>query len=145
MAIPQSWQHIHAFGGDDFRIRRWLKCAHRPNGGDALVFDDDHAVGQRMTTKTVNEAPTHQCKRTCLSRCEDETEGKRSDEVCVHEMKRLTNQIVLKLMFKLKIGGCMHNQESSIGQVNPSAPQFPRGNSHPTIIIWQSVITITAQ
>src|SRR4029434_3337032 len=86
-----------------FCIGWHFKIAHGPDGGDALVFDDDHAVGQWMTAETVNQATAHQRKRARLSRCQDETESKRSDAVRVHEMELLTNQIVMKLMFKPKV------------------------------------------
>ena len=112
---------------------RWRSLRHPPareradraDGGDALALDEDHAVGQWRPAETVNQATAHQRERARLSRCQDETESKRSDEVRVHEMELLTNQIVMKLMFKPKVAALrlfeskvtssIQNQKSSIG------------------------------
>ena len=59
-------------------------------------------------------------------------------------MKRLGNQIVMKLMFKLKVD-TISEPKIKYRASYLSPPQFPRGNSHPTIIIRQSVIAITTE
>ena len=59
MAIPKPWQHVHAFGRNHFCIGRHLEFANGPDGGDAFVFDNYHAVGQWMAAEAVNEATAH--------------------------------------------------------------------------------------
>jgi hypothetical protein len=80
-----------------------------------------------MTTEAVNEAAAHQRKRASLGRCQDETESKRSDEVCVHKTELLTNQIVMKLMFKPKVAALRQFESkvtSSIKIKNQASGKF---------------------
>ena len=69
VAIPQAGQHVHAFSGNDFGIGRHIQCANGPDLSDALVFDYDHAVGERMTAKAVNQPSTDQRNRARLDGC----------------------------------------------------------------------------
>src|SRR6185312_3173597 len=86
MAIPKPRQHVHPFGRNHFCIRRHFKLAHSPVGGDALVLNDDHTVGQWVTTEAVNKAAAHDSEWPRLRRGKDKTENKRSDKVCVHDI-----------------------------------------------------------
>ena len=89
MAIPESRQYVHSFGRDHFCIGRHPEFAHGPHGGDALVLDNYHTVGQWMTAEAVDETTAHQHKRTCLSRCEDKEEEKYRTEIGIHKFKRM--------------------------------------------------------
>ena len=56
VAIPETRQHVHAFGGNDFGIGWNLQRTDGANSLDALVFDDDHAVRERVAAKAVDQA-----------------------------------------------------------------------------------------
>ena len=84
MAIPEAGQHVHAFGGNDFGIGRHVECANGADRSDALVFDDDHAVRERMTAKAVNQPSTDQRNRARLCRCNYDEKKKCSDKASVH-------------------------------------------------------------
>ena len=66
VAIPESRQYVHAFGRNDFGIRRYLQHADRADSGNALVFDDDDAVRERVPAKTINQATADQREWFCL-------------------------------------------------------------------------------
>ena len=64
VAIPKAGQNRHAFGGNDFGIRRDLEGVDRADGGDALAFDHDHAVGERRPAEAVDQTTADQRDRS---------------------------------------------------------------------------------
>jgi hypothetical protein len=56
VAIPETRQHVHAFGGNDFGIGWNLQRTDCANSLDALVFDDDYAVREWVAAKAVDQA-----------------------------------------------------------------------------------------
>jgi len=68
VAIPEAGEHVHAFGGNDFGIGRHVQRANRADRSDALVFDYDHAVRERMTAEAVDQATADQRNGTRLCR-----------------------------------------------------------------------------
>src|SRR5690242_13778537 len=91
VAIPEPGQYIHAFGRNHFCIGRHLELAYGPDGGDALLLDDYYAIGQRMTTKTVDETTADQRKWAGLGRCDYETKQKCSSNVKIHGLRHATS------------------------------------------------------
>ena len=69
VAVPEAGQHVHAFGRNDFGIGGHLHRAYGTDGGDALVFDYDYAVRERMAAEAVNQPSTDQRNRARLCRC----------------------------------------------------------------------------
>ena len=85
VAIPEAGQHVHAFGGNDFGIGRHVQRANRADRSDALVFDYDHAVRERMTAEAVNQPSTDQRNRARLCRCKYDEKEKCSDKASIHD------------------------------------------------------------
>src|SRR5436189_5312404 len=74
-----------AFGGNDFGIGRHVQRANLADSSDALVFDYDHAVRERMTAKPVNQPSTDQRNRARLCRCKYDEKEKCSDKAGIHD------------------------------------------------------------
>ena len=66
VAIPESGQYVHAFGRNDFGIRRYLQHADRADCSDALVFDDNDTIRERVPAKTINQTTADQREWFCL-------------------------------------------------------------------------------
>lgn len=58
--VPQAGHHAHAFGGDDLRALGYLDVAHRADGLDALAFNNDDGIQQRLTSVAIDERAAHQ-------------------------------------------------------------------------------------
>src|SRR5262245_43019738 len=84
VAIPEAGQHVHTFGGNDFGIGRDVQRANLADRSDALVFDDDHTVRERMTAKSINQSSTDQRNRARLCRCKYNEKEKCSAKAGVH-------------------------------------------------------------
>jgi hypothetical protein len=70
-------------------------------------------------------------------------------------MELLTNQIVMKLMFKPKVAALrqfeskvtssIQNQKSSIGQVKPSPPQLSGRQTYFSVPVRQPLLAVSAE
>ena len=57
--VPQAGQHRHAFGRDDRRVRGHGQRLHRAYRNDALAFDQDDAVADRIAERAVDQGAAH--------------------------------------------------------------------------------------
>jgi hypothetical protein len=85
VAIPETRQHVHAFGGNDFGIEWNLQRTDCANSGNALVFNKDYAVREWVAAKAVDETTTDKSEGTRLSRCKYDEEQKYSDKMQIHD------------------------------------------------------------
>ena len=58
--VPQAGHHAHAFGGDNLGSVRYLKLPHHTDGFDALAFNDNDRVLQRLSSVAIDERAAHQ-------------------------------------------------------------------------------------
>ena len=63
VAIPESGEHVHPFGGNDLRIRRNRQRTDLADGGDAFAVDQDDAIGEGRPSKAVDQSPADQSRQ----------------------------------------------------------------------------------
>ena len=68
VAIPETGQHIHAFGGNDFRILRNRKCTDRADFRYAFAINQNDAVREwEFPKSSINRPPTSATVRACAN------------------------------------------------------------------------------